>query len=70
MRHYLHHSIFLAALLGLAACGTKGALTLPPGPIPAPLFGNPTPPPPKPAADNAATPATTPDTNTAKEADR
>ena len=45
----------------LAGCGTKGPLTLPPGPPGPPvlnsLFGNPSPPPPakKPAADDTET---------------
>ena len=39
----------LAALLtlGLAGCGMKGPLEMPPGPPPAPLFGNPKPAPAK-----------------------
>lgn len=60
MRHYLRAALISALLLGLAACGTKGALTLPPGPAKPPLFGNP-------ATDKTATPAAAPDTNTAKE---
>lgn len=45
----------------LAGCGTKGPLTLPPGPPGPPLFGNPPPPPPakKPAADDSNKPAET-----------
>lgn len=35
----------------LAACGMKGPLELPAGPVPEPLFGNPKPA--KPAADKA-----------------
>lgn len=45
MRHYIP----LVALLALTACGTRGSLTLPPGPAPTPLFGNPAPAPTKPA---------------------
>ena len=31
----------LTALSSLSACGTRGPLTLPPGPAPEPLLGNP-----------------------------
>ncbi len=65
MRHYP----LLAVLIALTACGTRGSLTLPPGPMPAPLFGNPAPakkaPKPEPAA---ADPAGGGDLNTATEA--
>jgi len=37
----MRHTIILAALLALTACGTRGNLVLPPGPKPAPVFGNP-----------------------------
>lgn len=43
----------ILALVGVAACGTKGPLSLPPGAAPVPLLGNSAPPPPKPA--NAVT---------------
>ena len=47
---------FIAAAL-LAACGTKGPLTYPPGPPKPPvlntIFGNPSPPPPPKPADKA-----------------
>lgn len=38
-------AIFMAAalLLAVTACGTRGPLTLPPGPAPEPLLGNPKP---------------------------
>jgi len=38
----MRHTILLAALLALTACGTRGNLVYPPGPKPAPVFGNPT----------------------------
>jgi hypothetical protein len=41
--------------LCLAGCGLKGALVLPPGPAPAPLFGNPKP---APAPAKTTEPAT------------
>lgn len=55
--------LVFAALSGmLAGCGTKGPLTLPPGPPGPPLFGNPSPPP-KPAkkseSDDSNKPAAT-----------
>ena len=39
--------------LCLAGCGMKGALVLPPGPAPEPLFGNPKPAPAPPAKSPA-----------------
>ena len=67
----MRHSILLAALLALGACGTRGPLTLPPGPAPTPVFGNPAPA--KPAAKPVPTPESTStapagDLNTATEA--
>lgn len=67
MRHYIP----LVALLALTACGTRGSLTLPPGPAPTPLFGNPAPKPAKTAPKQqppAAEPAGGGDLNTATEA--
>lgn len=71
----MRHFISLAAVLvpfALSACGTRGGLTLPPGPPPAPIFGNPAPakPVPKTDAQGAATTGTTSaaDLNTATEA--
>lgn len=71
MRHY----ILLVALAALTACGTRGSLTMPPGPAPAPLFGNPAPKPAqkpaKPAQEQESAPAEPSaggDLNTATEA--
>ena len=70
----MRHSIPLAALLAistLSACGTRGGLQLPPGPPPAPLFGNPPPPKPVQKPDTpTAEPASSGDTNTATEAQK
>ncbi len=47
----------LAALLLLAACGTRGSLTLPPGPPPKPVLDQwmtPAPPPAKPQAPDSS----------------
>jgi hypothetical protein len=45
----------------LAACGTKTALTMPPGPAKPPILGNPTPPPaPKKPADDSSKPTAEP----------
>lgn len=44
-------ALLISLLLCLSACGTRGALTLPPGPPPEPLFGRLKP-------VNPATPAT------------
>lgn len=64
MRHYIP----LVALVALTACGTRGSLTLPPGPAPEPVFGNPAPA--KSAAGQEAPAANTgrADLNTATEA--
>ena len=52
--------VFAALFATLAGCGTKGPLTLPPGPPGPPLFGNPSPPPAKkPAADDSNKPVET-----------
>jgi len=71
----MRHFISLAALLvplALSACGTRGGLTLPPGPAPAPIFGNPAPAKPVPKSDTPE-PATTTgaaDLNTATEVEK
>lgn len=57
--------IFCALFLGLAACGTKGSLVLPPGPPPPPLFGYPTPP--KPVAKPVKPETKAEDANTQKD---
>ncbi|MGE5386259.1 MAG: LPS translocon maturation chaperone LptM [Betaproteobacteria bacterium] len=54
-------------ILGLAACGNKAALTLPPGPAPAPLLGT-APATPKPALKPQETPAKASDGSTPGEA--
>lgn len=68
----MRHSNLLAALFALSflsACGTRGGLQLPPGPPPAPLFGNPAPAKPVQKTDAAAAePTVAGDTNTATEA--
>ncbi|MCP5268021.1 MAG: hypothetical protein H6943_03165 [Zoogloeaceae bacterium] len=67
----MRHITFLAILLALGACGTRGGLTLLPGPTPAPILGNPAPAKPKPATTSEpSTPATTgnADLSTAQEA--
>jgi len=59
----MRHLITLALLAALAACGTRGSLTMPPGPRPAPLFGNASPaektkkPAPQPEASTSESPA-------------
>ncbi|MFC5303130.1 hypothetical protein [Azospira restricta] len=64
MRHYIP----LVALAALAACGTRGNLTLPPGPAPAPIFGNPAPAKPLPKPQPPAADASRGDLNTAADA--
>jgi hypothetical protein len=71
MRHFLTLAALLTASM-LGACGTRGGLILPPGPAPAPIFGNPAPakPAPKPATPDTTEPAAGGDLNTATEAQK